>query len=327
MKDTFWAKIKLHTFAQYTMKIQFFVFVFFLIFTVSHASVLSDFNLRQFENLTPLSSVLHIVGDIKTGPPATWEIKLFNFILQNRNFLKVLHHIPMNHNITSNAYYRSCLRNWYIFSKYFGHSVSHVSIIFQHNLETDFDKKKLITTRSQLSKCGENPSYIFVVASVINSKIFHISPNAASTSRLLIIHGNQHSAELFQIFLVCIPCRMHSLIPIKPQIVKTHTFLDDSWKISNYDLKGLIVSSSETSDFDLQKHTCSAVQRDGRKFKGYVICSQLTIGGKLNFTDIKVVGALKSAHHNSEDFGFKIYYRILATESFIKFGVLYPVSA
>ncbi|OXA48654.1 hypothetical protein Fcan01_16232 [Folsomia candida] len=129
-------------------------------------------------------------------------IRVAKFFLQN--FLTVLRNFPSKQNITANRYYGSCQRNEYIFSKYFGHPTTFISVIFLPKLETNSDLQNLFLTHSTLNACGENPTYIFLIPSLLNSTMTEEIPLTRSTSKIFVIHGDDRNASGASFTLIAI---------------------------------------------------------------------------------------------------------------------------
>lgn len=146
-----------------------------------------NFNLQDIEGLIPPRSTLQLISDFGLDNEIPWKAKLSIHLLQNQNFLKVLRNVPKEHVITTNKYYASCDKNESLNTKYLGHSVTRISLIFLHQVTTEFEKCSLIQTRERQSHCGENPAYIFIILSHINIETFRISSDSALTSKLLSI--------------------------------------------------------------------------------------------------------------------------------------------
>lgn len=249
------------------------------IFSVGLASSLS---LEQIESIAPSRSTLHILSDFSVENQQSWEGELFNFFLQSTKFRKILHPI-VSISISSNRYSRSCEHNEYIVSKSFGHTTTHISIIFLHKTETDSDQVKLIEIRERLSYCGENPSYIFLVLSIpINRETFRVSPLSSSTSKLFVLQSRWNRTERIQIYVVCLPCRLHSLAELNPSRGDHQNFFDTSWKKQNSELQGLQIDSQVNLTFQQGKDTCSAIKLGPKTFSGKFACAQLALWDKLN---------------------------------------------
>lgn len=152
-------------------------------------------------------------------------IRVAKFFLQN--FLTVLRNFPSKQNITANRYYGSCQRNEYIFSKYFGHPTTFISVIFLPKLETNSDLQNLFLTHSTLNACGENPTYIFLIPSLLNSTMTEEIPLTRSTSKIFVIHGDDRNGkEILKIFVICLPCRVFSMREVNP--FPSDDFLDST---------------------------------------------------------------------------------------------------
>lgn len=206
---------------------------------LSVTSISSNFDLQSIDSLVPAKSILHIIGDFTIEHEKSWETRLLKFLVRSQNFIKVLVNLPSSHSILFNQYYGSSYKNEFVFSNYFGHSTSSFNFIFLHKLETDFEKNEFVQTRDSFSYCGENPIYIFLVLSVINTKTFILSSDAAETSKLFGIPDHPTETEALQIFVVCLPCYLYSLIELKASISEYSTILDSSWKMQNSDLQGM----------------------------------------------------------------------------------------
>ncbi|OXA43277.1 hypothetical protein Fcan01_21977 [Folsomia candida] len=295
-----------------------------LLLIISVISISSTFKLQQMGSLFPSRSIIHVIGDFTVETEKSWEAHLDKFLLRNQNLPKVSRHVRLNQSIYTNSYYGSCRKNEYIFSKYFGHSVSLISFIFLHQLETESEHKDFIQTRERLSYCGENPTYNFLVLSVINHETFKISPDAASTSKLFVL---QDSTESLQISVVCFACGIFPLIELKETVRENSAVLDSSWRLHNSDMQGMRIGSGALK-FDPRDQTCSATQRGGKTFSEYQTCTQLALGAKFNFSDVWITGALRDFYGRTPyDYSFKIDYNVLADESFTNSNILYPASA
>ncbi|OXA46262.1 hypothetical protein Fcan01_19044 [Folsomia candida] len=106
--------------------------------------------------------------------------------------------------------------------------------------------------------------------------------------------------------------------------IEHNELLDFSWEMHNFNLRGLQTRGSRYSKFDPETHTCSAIQRGGKRFIVYTTCMQLALGGKFNFTDVKISG-VQSPHSLDANDDFVIDY-FYATKSGIK-RFMYPATA
>ncbi|OXA43320.1 hypothetical protein Fcan01_21979 [Folsomia candida] len=92
--------------------------------------------------------------------------------------------------------------------------------------------------------------------------------------------------------------------------------LGSSWKIPNSDLQGMRIGSGWAPQFDTRVKTCSAIQRGGKTFSDYHTCAQLSLGAKLNFSDVWISVASRDFHHSTPyDYSFKIEYNVVATSA------------
>lgn len=129
--------------------------VFLVLF--SFHTISSNFNLQEVDRLIPARSTLQVLGTFNPEHLKSWESKLLKLLLRSRTTLKVVFNLPVNHSLKSSIYYKNCRINQYIFSKYFGHSTTQISVIFLPKVDTHFEKRRLTETRGRLSHCGETP--------------------------------------------------------------------------------------------------------------------------------------------------------------------------
>ncbi|OXA42235.1 hypothetical protein Fcan01_22726 [Folsomia candida] len=300
------------------------ILIFTFLQITSFTSVSAHFNFQHVDCVVPARSIIQIIGDFFAEQQKPFEAELVYFLLQNQNYLKVLNHLPPNQNLKD-----SCRKNSYIFSKYIGHSVTRISFIFLSQLEPEAGKKDFNHFRERLNYCGEDPTYIFLVISITNNKTFRISPKAASTSKLFVVHSRSNGNNYLQIYVVCLPCRFSHLLELRPSAIDLPKLLDYSWERHNADLQGLRAGTGGARKFHPGKETCSAIKRGGKEFSWNVICAQLVLGSKFNFTDVTVYGQRNTIpfHPYKYDYSFEIEYTAIVGGPEIECWFLYPVSA
>lgn len=269
---------------------------------------------------------MQIMSEFKFEEQTDWRAKLFQLLVQNQNFLKVLQYLPTDMDLRVKRHYGSCEENAYIFSNYFGHSVTKVLVIFLRQVDLS-TREYPNQIRQGLNHCGENPTYIFLIISVLNNETFRITPDAKSTSKLFVVHGGHMGTEGVRIFMVCLPCRLSPLVELHLSVEELSELLDSAWKLHNSNLQGLRIISSGSNTFNSGKQTCSAIQRGVRAFTGYNICIQLALGDKFSFTDIKILGVRNFIPSHPYDSMFQIQYNTVVRGSTIEDSFLYPVSA
>ncbi|OXA49059.1 hypothetical protein Fcan01_16648 [Folsomia candida] len=135
--------------------------------------------------------------------------------------------------------------------------------------------------------------------------------------------------ESLKIFVACLPCTISPfLFELKPAVREPSTPLESWWKQYNNNFQGMRIGSGGGRKFDPGKQTCSAFRRGDYKFAMYETCVRLSLGGKLNFSDILVTGGIRDRFsHTPYDYTFIIYYSDPLEKLTIEKRILYPASA
>lgn len=298
------------------------IFAFSFLLVLAFTSM-SCFSFQNIANLFPSGSTLQIISDFKTEQSEFWIAEFLNLLLQNPYFLRVLYHRPIPHSIEVNPHYASCESNEFIFSEYFGHTNTQISFILQPQLETDSEKDKLIETRKHLNYCGESPNFIFLVLGLLNDKTFKISTEAASTSKMFVISGTPSQSKILKIYVVCWSCGF-PLAQLSPPVGN----LEGAWKLHNANLHYWAISSFGGPSFNSNRQTCSALWRGGKKFAKQIICAQLALGDKYNFSDVEVDGRqVKSPNGRDREGTINYIFAVPPASGFINGSFMYPLNA
>ncbi|OXA38721.1 hypothetical protein Fcan01_26540 [Folsomia candida] len=80
------------------------------------------------------------------------------------------------------------------------------------------------------------------------------------------VHGGRNGAESLQVFVACIPCILSPMFELNTSKSEHNELLDSSWKIHNFNLRGLQTRGDWYSEFNPEVDTCSAIRQGGKKF-------------------------------------------------------------